>query len=143
MKKYLTASFVGLLVMGFCVTDVFSGRKKFEPPEHYVTFSFFINPWNVGYKHLLARNLYLTGNLDYVGSRSDLILQAGAAYMIPRKILIFRFFGGGGLEFSRNDGYMYPYVMIGTKLWVFHFDIVHPLRRNIEPGYRLGFIFSF
>lgn len=143
MKRYLMISSLALLIMGLCATDVFAGHKKFKTPEHYVTFSFFIHPCSIGYKHLVLRNLYLTGNLDYCSSDEELLLQTGAAYMIPRKIIIFRFFGGGGIEFSRNNGYMHPYVMVGTKLWIIHFDIVHPLRQNREPGYRFGFIFSF
>jgi len=142
MKKCLTTSLLGLMVMGFCATDVLARTKKFESPDHYFTLSFFINPWSVGYKHRISPNMYLTGNLDYLGHREDLTFQAGAAYMVPRKFLIFRFFGGGGLEYSRNNGYMYPYLMVGTKLWIFHFDIVHPLMRNSKPGYRFGFIFS-
>lgn len=143
MRKYLTIGLLGLLVMGFSASDVFAHTKKFEPPENLITFSFFINPLRVGYKHLISRNVYLTGNIDYIGDRTDLIFQAGAAYMIPRKILIFRLYGGGGLEFSRNKSYMYPYVMVGTKLWIFHFDISHPLRKHRTPEYRFGFIFSF
>lgn len=143
MKKFIAVSLLGVFVMGFCATDVFARRKKFEPPDHYLTLSFFISPWSVGYKHLLSRNLYLTGNLDYSSGDEDLIFQAGAAYMVPRKILIFRFFGGGGLEFSRNNTSMYPYVTIGTKLWILHFEIIHPLLRNRSPGYRFGFIFPF
>lgn len=143
MKRYLMINLLALLVMGLCATDVYAGQKKFKTADHYVSFSFFIHPWSVGYKHLVYRNVYLTGNLDYHSSETDLLLQTGAAYMIPRKILIFRFYGGGGIEFSRNNGYMYPYFMVGTKLWIFHFDIVHPLQRNREPAYRFGLIFSF
>lgn len=143
MRRYLMIGFLGLLVLVFCTTDASARSKKFQPPEHYISLSFFLNPWNIGYKHLVFRNMYLTGNLDYLSSHSDLVLQAGTVYMIPRKILIFRFFAGGGLEFSRNHGFRYPYVMISTKLWILHFDIVHPLKNKSNPEYRLGFIFSF
>ncbi len=143
MEKYLTISLMGLLVLGFCATDVGAHTKKFEPPDNYMTFSFVINPLSLGYKHRMAQNTYFTGNMDYIGRDTELILQVGAAYMFPRKFLIFRFFGGGGIEYSRNNSSVYPYIMAGTKLWIFHFDIVHTLQRNSSPGYRLGFIYSF
>jgi len=143
MRKYLTVSFLGLLIVVFGATDTFAGEKKSKAPDHYLTFSFFINPVSVGYKHLVSPNIYLTGNLDYISSKSDLLLQTGAAYMIPRKILIFRFYGGGGLEFSRNHGFNYPYVVIGTNFWFLYTEIVHPLESKKKPDYRLGFSFSF
>ena len=143
MEKYLTISLMSLLVLVFCATDVTAHTKKFEPSDNYMTFSFFINPFSLGYKHRMAQNTYFTGNMDYIGRDTELRLQVGAAYMFPKKFLIFRYFGGGGIEYSRNNSSVYPYLMAGTKLWIFHFDIVHTLQRNSRPDYRLGFIYSF
>jgi len=143
MKKYMTVALLGFFIVALSSADASRHQNRFRTPENYLTFSFFFHPLSVGYKHLTFPNVYLTGNLDYVSSDSDLLLQAGAAYMIPRKILIFRLFGGGGLEFSRNHGYMYPYVMIGTNVWILNWEIVHPLRSHESPTYRFGFSFSF
>ena len=143
MKKYLTIFILSLLIIVFCTQNTFARVKRVEMPKNYLTFSFVIHPASVGYKHLIAENIYLTTNLDYVHSDSELYFQSGAAYMIPYKFLIFRFYGGSGLQFSRNHGYQSPYVMLGTKIWIFYTEIVYFMQRHETPGYRLGFIASF
>lgn len=146
MKKYLTIGLMGLLVLAFCATETFADHRRsqfYRVPDNFVTFSFFINPVSLGYQHRLSGNLFLIGNMDYVRSEADLLFQAGAAYMLPRKILFFRLYGGGGIEMSRNHGYMYPYVMAGTKFFFLYAEIVHPMESHSTPNYRLGFSFSF
>jgi len=145
MKRYLTMGLMVLLVFAFCATDTYAEHRRsrsFRSPDNFVTFSFFINPVSVGYKHRLTGNVFLTGNMDYVSSESDLMFQAGAAYVLPRKILFFRPYGGGGIEMSRNHGYMYPYVSFGTKFLFLYAEIVHPLQNKSTPNYRFGFSFS-
>jgi len=146
MKKYLTIGLIGLLVFAFCATDTFAKHRRSQPyrsPDNFVTFSFFIHPVSLGYKHRLSGNVFLTGNMDYMSSESDLLFQAGAAYLLPRKILFFRLYGGGGVEMSRNHGYMYPYVIAGTKFFFLYAEIVHPMQSQSTPNYRFGFSFSF
>jgi len=143
MKKYVAVGLLGFFIMAWSSAGESVHQNRFRTPENYLTFSFFFHPLSVGYKHLTFPNVYLTGNLDYRRSDSDLMLQAGAAYMIPRKILIFRLYGGGGLEFSRNRGYMYPYLMVGTNVWILNWEIVYPLRSHESPYYRFGFSFAF
>jgi hypothetical protein len=146
MKNYLLIGLLGVLVFAFCATDTFADHRRsraYQSPDNFVTFSFFINPVSLGYKHRLTGNVFLTGNMDYVSSDSDLLFQGGAAYMLPRKILFFRLYGGGGVEMSRNHGYMYPYVMVGTKFLFLYAEIVHPMQNKSTPNYRFGFSFSF
>jgi len=144
MKKYITVSFLVILIIAFSATDTFARGKKFKASDHYLNLSLFIfYPASIGYKHLVSRNVYLTGNLDYVDGDKDLLFQTGAAYMIPRKILFLRVYGGGGLEFSRNHGYLYPYVMIGSNFWILFAESVHPLQSRESPRHRFGFSFSF
>ena len=145
MKKSLMIGLMGLLIFAFCATDTIAKHRRSQPyrsQDNIVTFSFFINPVSVGYKHRLTGNVFLTGNMDYVSSDSDLLFQAGVAYMLPRKILFFRPYGGGGIEMSRNHGYMYPYVSFGTKFLFLYAEIVHPLQNKSTPNYRFGFSFS-
>ena len=146
MKKYLAICLMGFLVFAFCATETFAEHRRsryYQAPDNFVTFSFIINPISLGYQHRLTGNLFLTGNMDYVSSESDLLFQAGAAYMLPRKILFFRLYGGGGIEMSRNHGYMYPYVMAGTKFLFLYAEIVHPMQSKSTPNYRFGFSISF
>jgi hypothetical protein len=146
MKKILTFGLMGLMIFALCATDSFAKHrrsKSYYPPDNFVTFSFFIHPVSLGYKHRLTGNMFLTGNVDYVSSEADLLFQVGAAYMLPRKILFFRLYGGGGIEMSRNHGYMYPYVVAGTKFLFFYAEIIHPLQSHSVPNYRFGFSFTF
>lgn len=143
MKKNLTIFILSLLIIVVCTENTSARVKPVELQKNYLTFSFVIYPANAGLKHLVTKNFYLTANLDYVHSKSDVYFQSGATYMIPYKFLIFRFYGGGGLQLSRNHGFQYPYAMLGTKIWVFYTEIVYPLQSKETPGYRLGFIASF
>ena len=146
MRKFLTIGLLGLLVFAFCAMGTFAEHRRsrsYQAPDNFITFSFFINPISLGYKHRLTGNVFLTGNMDYVSSDSDLLFKAGAAYMLPRKILFFRLYGGGGIEMSRNHGYMYPYVVAGTKFLFLYAEIVHPMQSHSTPNYRFGFSFAF
>ena len=146
MKRSLTVGIMGLLVFSFCAVGSFAerrGPRSFQSKNHFVSFSFFINPVSLGYKHRLEGNMFLTGDMDYVSSDSDLRFRIGAAYVMPRKILIFRLYGGGGIEMSRNRGYRHPYVVVGTKFLFLYTEIIHPLRSHSSPTYRFGFSFTF
>jgi len=140
MKKTGMACLIG--VVGFLmIGPLLSARHRPEPD--YLTFSFFITPLHVGYKHRLIDNIYAVGNMDYLRVESDLQFQLGAIYMIPRKIWFFRIYGGGGFQFSRDQRYQYPYLTIGSNFWLLFWDINHPLQKGAEPDYRFGFCFKF
>jgi len=144
MRKYIAVTMLVMVIIALSASDAFAGRRRSSAPAHYVNVSLFLfHPLSVGYKHRITRNVYLTGNMDYIDSDRELLFQGGAAYMIPEKFLIFRFYGGGGIEFSRNRGDMYPYAMIGTNFWILFTELVHPLQSGSAPSYRLGFSLSF
>lgn len=140
MKKIVVIAMMVILFLFLSESLTFA---RSQPSKNYLTLSFFINPSGAGYKHRVAKNLYLTGNLDYRRSIKDLECQAGAAYFIPKKILIFRFYGAAGLQFSRNDGYQYPYITIGSHFFFLYADICHRLQNRLSPKYRFGLSFSF
>ena len=142
-KAVMIFSLTCLLLMGVCINDVLADSKKNLPADNYVTFSFVIHPVSVGYKRQVARNFYFTGNVDYEGSNGDLYFQAGGAYMIPRKFWIFWLYGGGGWQFSRNNGYQFPYLALGSRVWILSWEVSYPLQRGQEPGYRFGFSIAF
>ena len=116
---------------------------KDRAPKGYLNFSFFINPLDIGYQHRLVDNLYGTANLDYQGSETDLKFRTGAVYLIPRKIIVFRLYGGGGIQYSRNHGYQYPYLTVGTRFLFLFTEIIHPFESGATPEYRLGFSITF
>jgi len=96
-----------------------------------------------GLKLQLFWNIYATGNVQYLDSADDLEFQAGAIYLFPHKILFFRLYGGGGVQMSRNEGYQYPYVVLGTDFLLFFSEVIHPLSKGMQPKFRAGFSFHF
>ena len=144
MKKVaIIFSFLCLLLAGVCIDDALASSDKNLPADNYVTFSFVIHPVSVGYKRQVAPCFFFTGNVDYEGSDGDLYFQAGGVYMLPHKFWIFRLYGGGGWQFSRNYGYQFPYLTLGSRVWIFSWEVVYPLERGEDPGYRFGFSIAF
>lgn len=144
MKKILIAGLSGLCLLVLCLAEAYPHGREFHAPDKVLNLSFFVfHPISVGYKHHVGRNVFLTANLDYIRSENDLLFQAGAAYMIPARVLMFRFYGGGGIEAARNRSQLYPYVMVGTNFWFLFSEVAYPLRSNMEPLYRFGFKISF
>jgi len=140
MKRIVILSLTGLLLLSL-MGGIVSAKDR--APKGYLNFSFLINPLDIGYQHRFVDNLYGTANLDYQGSETDLKFRAGAVYLIPRKIIIFRFYGGGGLQYSRNQGYQYPYLAVGTRFLFLFSEIIHPIESQATPEYRLGFSIKF
>ena len=135
-----------LLMTALAVAPAWAhGRSGYAPlPANYVNVSLTIwHPAGVGLQHQAWKNVFLTGQMEYLKADDDLLLQGGAAYMIPRKFWIFRLYGGGGLEFTRNNEQVHPYISVGTKFWILYTDVSHPLRDHAVPRYRFGFSFSF
>ncbi|MGQ9780319.1 MAG: hypothetical protein ACUVRM_10700 [Bacillota bacterium] len=97
----------------------------------------------VGLQTRLAENLYGTLNIEYHEAANDLELRAGVAYLLPYRVLFFSFYGGVGLEFSRNEGYRYPYLALGTNFLFLFSEVVYPLEKEERPKYRSGLSFKF
>jgi hypothetical protein len=145
MKKVIAFLLVVLsasLIYGKHKTIPAQGKKE---KRHFITLclSFPVYPAGLGYKQLIFKNVYAIGNLAYTDAESDLIFRAGAEYLFPVKILIFKFYTGTGLQFSRNVGYQFPYTSIGTQFLFFFNEIVVPMNKNWGVIYRFGFIFRF
>lgn len=143
MKRYRRLVLFVLMIVFLGGQDMFAHGKKPELPDHFLTFSFVIHPASVGYKHRVASSTYLTTNLDYVGGKDDLHFQVGASYMIPRKFWIFWFYGGTGLQFSRNQAYQHPYLTLGTRFWILYSEVVYPIQRAGDADFRFGFSVTF
>lgn len=143
MKKYKTIAILLFIVFVFGGPNLFAHGKKPQVPDNNLTFSFVINPVSVGYKYRMANSTYLTTNMDYVSHGNDIHFQVGAGYMIPRKFWIFWFYGGTGLQFSRNHAYQYPYVTLGTRFWILYSEVVYPLQWGEDTGFRFGFSVTF
>lgn len=139
MKNFRMAIIAGVLVALIITPSLFAEKKS---SKNYLTISFFINPFHAGYKHMIKENIYAVGNIDYIRAESDLQFQFGAVYMLPKKIWFFRMYGGGGFQFSRNQEYQFPYLSLGSSVWIFFWEINHPLRARTSPDYRFGLVFK-
>jgi hypothetical protein len=140
MKKIILITLLVIMALFLSESQAFAEKPN---PNKFLTVSFFINPVGIGYKHAVAENFYLSGSLDYRSTATDLEFQTGAMYLIPKKILIFNFYVGSGLQFSRNHGYQYPYVTVGTNFLFLFTEMIHPLEANRDPRYRFGFNVRF
>lgn len=143
MKKFRIVILFLLTIGALSVPNTFARKERPDLPNHYLTFSFVIHPASVGYKHRVSNSTYLTANLDYADDRNDITFQVGAGYIIPRKFWIFWFYGGSGLQFSRNRAYEHPYITLGTRFWVLYSEVVYPVQIGADTGFRFGFSVTF
>lgn len=143
MKKMMLMGLLVMLVLFLCVDTVSAKTGRHRGDDNYLNVSFLINPAGIGYMHHFGKNLYFLGNIDYRNEYSDLQFRTGGAYLFPVKVLIFRFYSGAGVQFSRNDGYQYPFVMIGTKFLFLYTEMLHPMEKGRSPEYRAGISIKF
>ncbi len=143
MKKLFLIILLISLATLLSSNELFARSPRSYPDQNYLNFSWFLRPASLGIKTRLFSNVYATGNLDYRKSIDDLELQAGAVYMFPVKILIFKLYAGGGYQFSKNEGFQYPYATVGTNFWVFFTEAVYPLDSRAESKYRFGLSIKF
>lgn len=143
MKKLFFIIMLISLATLLSSNELFARSPRSYPAQNYLNLSWFLRPASLGIKTRLFSNVYATGNLDYRKSIDDLELQAGAVYMFPVKILIFKLYAGGGYQFSKNEGFQYPYANVGTNFWVLFTEAVYPLDSRIGPKYRFGLSIKF
>ena len=143
MRKLISISILMVLIISISPCEIFADSYSESPTKNYLTFSWFFNPASLGTKLRIAKNVYATGNIDYRKSTKDFELQAGAVYLFPPKILIFKLYAGGGYQFSRNEGVQYPYVSVGTNFFFLFTEVIYPMRSGLDPKYRVGFSFKF
>jgi len=143
MKRLFLISTLGILIILISTSGTSAKSHRDSSTKNYLTFSWFFKPASLGTKLRVINNVYATGNLDYRDSTNDLEFQAGAVYLFPPKILIFRLYAGGGYQFSRNEGYQYPYVTVGTNFLFLFSEVIYPWKRGKDPKYRFGLSIKF
>ncbi len=143
MKNRLLALLAGILIILFSANGIWAKPQRPDPSRNYLDFSWFLKPTSLGLKTRVFNHFYLTGGMDYRESVDDLEFHAGAVYMIPAKILVFRFYAGAGYQFSRNYGYQYPYVTVGTHFMFLFSEVVYPMETAADPKYRFGLSVKF
>ncbi len=143
MRKLFSINILMILIISISSSEILANSPRDSLSRNYLTFSWFFKPASLGTKLRIANNVYATGNIDYRDSTKDLEFQAGAVYLFPAKILIFKLYAGGGYQFSRNEGFQYPYISVGTNFLVLFSDILYPMKSGLDPKYRAGFSIKF
>lgn len=85
-------------------------------------------------------NLLATANLEY-GENKGAEIKTGLVYRIP-DIVIFDFYGGGGIGVDSKDRNLNPYVTLGSD-FLFFFQEARYCLRNDELKSVNGFSFEF
>jgi len=143
MRKLFLISILMVLIISIGSTEILANSPRDSSSKNYLTFSWFFKPASLGTKLRIANNVYATGNIDHRDSTKDLEFQAGAVYLFPPKILIFKLYAGGGYQFSRNEGFQYPYISVGTNFLFLFSEILYPMKSGLDPRYRAGFSIKF
>lgn len=159
MNKYimsiLTASFLVLINASAAVAGDFAGEYDYILPETFVNVYWVDRNLALGLKQDIWHRIYATGNIEFASAETDLLLQVGAVHVLPREVVFLRingekvisfnlyFYGGGGLQFSRNEGYNYSYLLLGFNYLFLFSESVYPLSEVKGPQYRWGFSFRF
>lgn len=117
--------------------------KEDPAPTFFLNLYSFDGVFAPGLKYRIGNNFYATGNLEYSYSQRDTSLQIGGIYLIPHDVLFFRFYGGGGAEFSTKRGYRYPYLLMGTDFLIFFSEILYPWEPEAAPRVRSGISIEF
>jgi hypothetical protein len=143
MKKLIFIVLILLLFLLLTGASVFARHDDLRPPSSFINLYRIDHKIAAGLKQHVLTHIYATGNLEYRSEASDLELQFGTVYLLPQKILFFRLYGGTGLQFSRNEGYQYPYLVLGTHFLFFFSEVIHPWHGKMEPKFRGGFSFHF
>ena len=139
-KLFVLCLACGLMLLG--AAGVLAGECE-SGPEMFLDLYKVDDAFAVGIKKCFVKNLYGTLNIEYHETANDLEFQAGAIYLLPHEVLFFKFYGGGGVQLSRNLGYEYPYLVLGTNFLFLFSEVVYPLEKEAEPRYRGGFSFEF
>lgn len=143
MKKLIVILILVFLFVLFGATGIFARQGTHSIPGSFINIYKIDSNVAAGLKHRFHRNLYATTNIEYRSPINDLQFQVGAVYLLPQKILFFRLYGGTGLQVSRNEGFQYPYVVLGTHFLVFFSEVVHPWTSRTDAKFRGGFSFKF
>ncbi len=143
MRKLFSISILMVLIISISSSEILANSPRDSLSKNYQTFSWFFKPASLGTKFRIANNVYATGNIDYRDSTKDLEFQAGAVYLFPAKLLIFKLYAGGGYPLSRNEGFQYPYRSVGTNFLFLFSEIIYPMKSALDPKYRAGFSIRF
>jgi hypothetical protein len=121
----------------------YSGAPRTWTPGSFINLYAIDGHIAAGLKERLFGRFYAQANVQYQETSADLEMQAGLSYLLPVKVLFFRFYGGTGFQFSRNRGYQYPYLSMGTDFLFFFSEVIYPMRTGLSPQVRGGFSFHF
>lgn len=153
MKRFVLSVLILLFLAGAQTAPVMAADPQEDVhllPDSFLNIYWLDQALCMGLKQQLFSPVYATANLDYHWTSSDLTLSLGLVYMLPKEEELFgflpvdlHFYGGGGWQFTRNQGRNNPYLLLGINCLIFFAESVYPLNPELEPEFRSGFSIKF
>lgn len=145
-KSYQISLFflVALLLIGATPTLVSAdtGQKKYHPSGFLQLYETETN-LSCALKFHLWSNIYAGTNIEYYSSINDMKLHLGVVYLLPHEFLFFRFYGGGGYQYSRRNGAEFSYLVLGSHFLFLFSEVLYPWEIEAEPLVRFGLSFKY
>lgn len=153
MRKILLSALFLIFLVAAGKTPV--AAADFPKDVHILPSSFLNIYWVdesfcMGLKQRLFTPVYATVNLDFNREATDLTLSLGLVYVLPKEEWLFRcipvnlyFYGGGGWQYTRNQGQHNSYLLLGVNYLFLFAESVYPLGYEVEPQFRSGFSIRF
>ena len=147
MKKSYRLSMVllvALLLIGGTplLASAATGQKKASPNGFLQLYETEAN-LSCALKFRLWSSLYAGTNIEYYSSAQDMKLHLGAVWFLPHEFLFFRFYGGGGYQYSRRNGTDFSYLVLGSHFLFLFSEVLYPWEIETEPLMRFGFSFKY
>ncbi|NLY90264.1 MAG: DUF4097 domain-containing protein [Firmicutes bacterium] len=125
------------------VDELKSHRPPASPPAAILNLYCYEKMLTPGLKFRLGADVYATGNIEYSYRERDLTLQLGAVYLFPYDSRFLSFYGGGGAQFSTEQGFQCPYIVVGANFFFLFYELVYPWEINMSPRTRFGLKIDF
>lgn len=112
VKSFILLCLVSLAVMAF-------GSVALAEQRAHVDFYGSRSSAGIGAGQVIVGDLMGRVNIDNLGT-SDLSMSGSVVYVIPRKFIIFEYYGGGGIDVRPATEEFGTHIVLGSRfLWFF------------------------
>jgi hypothetical protein len=147
MNRYNRVLLFSLLALIFiCITPTLvtaEAVSKSGSPSGFLQLYKTEDNLSCALKFRLLSDLYGGTNIEYFASDLDTKIHLGAVYLLPHEFLFFRFYGGVGYQFSRNNGGEFSYLVLGSHYLFLFSEVLYPWEIEEEPLVRFGLSFKY
>lgn len=142
--RVLLFTLVIFIFIGITPTLVFAeAAYKSWSPSGFLQFYETEDNLACALKFRLLGEVYGGTNIEYFVSDLDTKIHLGAVYLLPHEFLFFRFYGGAGYQYSRNNGGEFSYLVLGSHYLFLFSEVLYPWEIEKEPLIRFGLSFKY